>query len=74
MGKPTIVVPFFGDQPWWGRQIALRGAGPDPINNKELTADNLAAAIRFTQSRGALDCAEKIGKEIREEVSPRDLA
>ena len=45
-GKPTMIVPFFGDQPFWGDMIARAGAGPAPIPFKKLTADNLAAAMQ----------------------------
>ena len=44
-GKPTVVVPFFGDQPFWGAMVAKAGAGPTPIPSKKLDADKLAAAI-----------------------------
>jgi UDP:flavonoid glycosyltransferase YjiC (YdhE family) len=44
-GKPTVVIPFFGDQPFWGAMVARAGAGPVPIPFKQLTADKLAAAI-----------------------------
>jgi sterol 3beta-glucosyltransferase len=30
-GRPTVIVPFFGDQPFWGRIVAARGVGPQPI-------------------------------------------
>ena len=50
-GKPTIVVPFFGDQPFWGAMIARANAGPDPIPYKQLTAEKLAEAITFRQAR-----------------------
>ncbi|KAJ3268223.1 hypothetical protein HDV01_003261, partial [Terramyces sp. JEL0728] len=46
-GKPTIVVPFFGDQPFWGAMIARMKVGPEPIHNKKLNADNLAEALKF---------------------------
>ena len=45
-GVPSIVVPFFADQPFWGRRVAALGAGPAPIPRKQLTAKRLAAAIR----------------------------
>lgn len=44
-GRPTLVVPFFGDQPFWGSMVARAGAGPEPIHHKQLTADALAQAI-----------------------------
>jgi sterol 3beta-glucosyltransferase len=45
-GKPTVVVPFFGDQPFWGRRVHALGVGPQPIPQKNLTAAALADAIR----------------------------
>lgn len=66
-GKPTLVVPFFGDQPFWGAMVARAGAGPEPIPHKKLTADNLADGINVclkpeSQER-AKELANKIAKE-----------
>ncbi|KAI2892579.1 CAZyme family GT1 [Aspergillus niger] len=47
LGRPTIIVPFFGDQPFWGSLVAQNGAGPPPIPIRNLTADRLASAIHF---------------------------
>ena len=47
-GKPSVIVPFFGDQPLWGARVHALGAGPAPIPRKALTAERLAAAIRAT--------------------------
>jgi sterol 3beta-glucosyltransferase len=44
-GRPSLVCPVFGDQPFWGARVAAIGAGPDPIPQKRLTADHLAAAM-----------------------------
>ncbi len=44
-GRPTIVCPFFADQPYWGRRVHELGVGPEPIPQKKLTAEKLAAAI-----------------------------
>lgn len=42
-GKPTMIVPFFGDQPFWGAMVAKAGAGADSaIPYKRLTAEALA--------------------------------
>ncbi|OQE89859.1 hypothetical protein PENNAL_c0013G01328 [Penicillium nalgiovense] len=45
-GKPTIIIPFFGDQPFWGTMVAAAGAGPNPIPHKDLSVDILAQGIR----------------------------
>jgi len=45
MGKPTVVVPFFGDQPFWGAMIHRAGAGPEPVPFKKMTEESLAHSI-----------------------------
>lgn len=67
-GRPSIIVPFFVDQPFWAHQVHSLGAGPQPIARKKLTATKLAAAIR--EALGDSDIkrnAQKIGEAIRSE-------
>ena len=67
-GKPSVIVPFFGDQPFWGRHVHLLGAGTKPIPRKKLTAARLVAAIKDAISNpDLLIRAEEIGKRIRQE-------
>lgn len=66
-GKPTVIVPFFGDQPFWGNIVASAGAGPRPISSKLLTASNLAAAITEALKPAAKENARKLGLQISEE-------
>jgi sterol 3beta-glucosyltransferase len=67
-GKPSVIVPFFGDQPFWGRHVHLLGAGTKPIPKKKLTAEKLATAIKNAISdRDIQRKAEDIGKKIRQE-------
>ncbi|KAI1128692.1 hypothetical protein F5Y10DRAFT_240035 [Nemania abortiva] len=66
-GKPTIVVPFFGDQPFWGAMVARAGAGPDPIPYKKLTAEGLAEAIEIALRPETQEKAKELGDKIREE-------
>jgi sterol 3beta-glucosyltransferase len=68
MGKPTIIVPFFGDQPFWGMMAYKAGAGPEPIPSSRLNVDNLTEAIHFATSPGARAAAERLGEQIRKEV------
>ncbi|KAI9097094.1 UDP-Glycosyltransferase/glycogen phosphorylase [Phlyctochytrium arcticum] len=60
-GKPTIVVPFFGDQPFWGSMVASQRAGPPPLPFKRLTADRLAQCFEFAISDEAQMRAKEIG-------------
>ncbi|TVY80303.1 Sterol 3-beta-glucosyltransferase UGT80B1 [Lachnellula suecica] len=67
LGRPTVIVPFFGDQPFWGAMVARAGAGPTPIPNKDLTADGLANAILEALKPETLERAKELGESIREE-------
>ncbi len=44
-GRPTLICPFFADQPFWGNQVHLAGAGPAPIPQKKLSVDRLTHAL-----------------------------
>ncbi|OIW26165.1 UDP-Glycosyltransferase/glycogen phosphorylase [Coniochaeta ligniaria NRRL 30616] len=66
-GKPTVVVPFFGDQPFWGAMIHRAGAGPEPIPNTKLNAENLAAAISEALKPETQARARELGARIKEE-------
>ena len=44
-GVPSVVIPFFGDQPYWGRRVEELGVGPKPIPRRQLSAARLAEAI-----------------------------
>ncbi|KAE8441968.1 hypothetical protein EG329_004135 [Mollisiaceae sp. DMI_Dod_QoI] len=66
-GRPTLVVPFFGDQHFWGAVVARAGAGPNPIPQKQLTADNLADAINFCMKPESLERARELASKIAEE-------
>ena len=45
-GVPSIVIPFLGDQFFWGQRVAGLGVGPEPIPRKKLTVERLAQAIQ----------------------------
>ncbi|KAK0458621.1 glycosyltransferase family 1 protein [Desarmillaria tabescens] len=64
-GLPTVVVPFFGDQGFWGNMIHRAGAGPAPIPPKSLTVDSLKDAIVFAISPAAKSAALKMAEQIQ---------
>jgi UDP:flavonoid glycosyltransferase YjiC (YdhE family) len=67
-GKPTVVCPFFGDQPFWGRRVDELGVGPAPIDKKKLTVETLAAAItRATSDTAIAGRAKELGTRIAAE-------
>ncbi len=67
-GKPTLIVPFFGDQPFWGRRVSELGAGPPPIPIRQLSVETLAASIRrAADDDGMRRKAELVGQAIQRE-------
>jgi UDP:flavonoid glycosyltransferase YjiC (YdhE family) len=67
-GVPSVILPFIFDQPFWGARIKALGVGPDPIPQKNLTADRLANAIRrAVTDTGMRQRASSCGAAIRAE-------
>ncbi|XP_038701193.1 sterol 3-beta-glucosyltransferase UGT80B1 isoform X2 [Tripterygium wilfordii] len=46
-GCPTTIVPFFGDQFFWGDRIHQKALGPASIPISQLSVESLSNAIRF---------------------------
>lgn len=74
LGKPTVVVPFFGDQPFWGEMVARAGAGPSPIRYKDLTAESLAGQITQALEPQVQDRAKELSDRIRSETGTKTAA
>ena len=67
-GKPTLIVPFFGDQPFWAQRVARSGAGASaPIPYKRLTAQKLADGIKECLRPEAKEKAQEIARSIEKE-------
>lgn len=66
-GKPTMVVPFFGDQYFWGSMIDRAKAGPEPVPYKQLSVEKLAEGIKFCLTEEAQKNAQVIAREIEKE-------
>jgi sterol 3beta-glucosyltransferase len=67
-GIPSIIIPFFGDQPFWGQRVAELSVGSMPIPRKKLTAERLANAIREVVSNTDMrQRAARLGKQIEAE-------
>jgi UDP:flavonoid glycosyltransferase YjiC (YdhE family) len=64
-GLPTVVVPFFGDQFFWGHVVAGAGAGPDPIPARDLTAEALGAAFDACRQPQIRERARELGARLR---------
>ncbi|KAF9730998.1 hypothetical protein PMIN03_007952 [Paraphaeosphaeria minitans] len=65
--RPTVIVPFFGDQPFWGNVVASNGAGPVPIPHTSLNSENLAEAIKFCLTPAVNQAARAVADQMRRE-------
>ncbi|KAJ9231410.1 CAZyme family GT1 [Paecilomyces variotii] len=65
LGRPTVIIPFFGDQPFWGSIVEKAGAGPPPVPYRRLTSERLAAAIMKALELPVRKSAEEIGQKMR---------
>lgn len=67
-GKPTVVVPFFGDQAFWAWRVQQLGAGPKWIPRKQLPAQRLALAMDQAVNDATMrEKAGELGRRIRAE-------
>jgi UDP:flavonoid glycosyltransferase YjiC (YdhE family) len=67
-GAPTLIVPFFLDQFFWGRRVFELGVGPRPIPRRRLQVAPLVAAIEAAATdTGMRSRAAELGRRIRSE-------
>ncbi len=67
-GVPSVIVPSFGDQFFWGNRIHELGVAAKPIPRKELTAEKLAKALQQVIGNQAIrENAKQVGEQIRTE-------
>lgn len=77
-GRPTLVCPFFGDQPFWGRLLHARGLGPAPLAQRALDARALADRLTQmldapTMTRACADMAAQLQQEDGNQQAVRAL-
>ncbi|WP_300542556.1 glycosyltransferase [Maricaulis sp.] len=60
-GRPSLIVPFMADQPWWAQRLYEQGLGPAPLSPRRFTARRFAAALKELVGREAFAarCAER---------------
>ncbi|KAG8064156.1 hypothetical protein GUJ93_ZPchr0004g39790 [Zizania palustris] len=64
---PTAIVPFFGDQPFWGDRVHARGVGPPPIPVDQFSLQKLVDAINFMMKPEVKERAVELAKAMESE-------
>ena len=67
-GRPTMIIPFFGDQPFWSAMIVKAGAGAkQALPLRRLDSDKFAKGIKECLQPETKAKAEEIAKSIAKE-------
>jgi UDP:flavonoid glycosyltransferase YjiC (YdhE family) len=66
-GIPSVIVPFYGDQPFWARCLHRKGVAPPALDRKVLSADAMAGALKAAQHPAMMQRAFELGCAVRAE-------
>ncbi|XP_020259999.1 sterol 3-beta-glucosyltransferase UGT80A2 [Asparagus officinalis] len=64
---PTTIVPFFGDQPFWGDRVHARGVGPAPIPVDQFSLPKLVDAINYMLNPKVKEQAVELAEAMKTE-------
>lgn len=64
---PTTIVPFFGDQPFWGERVHARGLGPPPVPVEQFSLPKLVESIKFMLDPQVKERAVEVAKAMESE-------
>ncbi|GAB5371411.1 hypothetical protein AAMO2058_001577600 [Amorphochlora amoebiformis] len=70
--RPTLIAPFFGDQPFWGQMVNNAGAGPKPTAVESWRAKTLAEAFLSMFTKEQKKAALLISKAFKRENGARE--
>lgn len=76
-GTPSVVVPFFADQPFWAVRLEAAGLAPTPLLRRNLDVDALSVRLEAVDSPKYRSTAARVGAMMRREpgvVAAADIA
>ena len=67
-GKPSVLVPFFADQPYWGWHVQRLKVGPRPIPSNSFNVQRLVEALETVMSDPQMqERAAQMGEKLCQE-------
>lgn len=67
-GRPSLICPFFGDQPYWAARVHELGAGPAPLPVRKLTVAGLVHRLHaLTRHAPYTETARRLGQALEAE-------
>lgn len=73
-GKPSLVCPVFGDQPFWGERVHRSNAGPPPLPQGSITIETLTKAFLSLDVPAFAAGADKASRIMAQEPGARGTA
>lgn len=67
-GVPSMAVPYYADQPFWGRRLHAIGVGPPPLSRRDLSVGPLTDRFRGLGRDAVRARAVRIGDAIQAET------
>ena len=69
-GKPSVIVPFAGDQSFWAERLARLGIAPPAVNGSRISAKALREALEFVDRPAVQAKAARLGEKMAGEDGP----
>ncbi|MGB7480560.1 MAG: glycosyltransferase [Burkholderiaceae bacterium] len=66
-GKPSVVIPFAGDQAFWAERLHRLGIAPSALNGAKLDVGSLRKAISFVERFDVQQRAAELGGQMEQE-------
>jgi sterol 3beta-glucosyltransferase len=66
-GRPQVVCPFWGDQPFWAARAHASGVAVPPLHGQAMTTERLASAIAEAADAAMAARARTLGGNVRAE-------
>ncbi|MEE2570490.1 glycosyltransferase [Pseudarthrobacter sp. J64] len=66
-GRPTLIVPFLGDQPFWGARAHRLGVGPAPLPARQLGTGLAERLGNLVHTGSYASRAQEVGAAVRTE-------
>lgn len=66
-GRPSVIVPFAGDQAFWAERLGRLGIAPPALVGGRLSANALRDAIAFVEQPRVLEKAARLGEAMASE-------
>lgn len=74
-GRPTLVIPFAGDQPFWGNLVHQAGCGPKPVPREKLSVRKLTEGLIDLVSKPSYSAnAETLAGKMEKECGVKSAA